>query len=155
MKADPPGPRGRSNYWPLWGSGARNDECSRDRKMEESSARSLRLLNETIRMGVDTTVELQRQAEALDRTERQVDASTHSERNLHKSKSLFRGISSYFSRKEEPPSSKSRSASAQAQSRPQRKQQQAPPESTGNDVVDRNLDEIGKGLHHSLRVSGR
>ena len=177
------GPRGSSNYeGPRargysdgatgYGTGARGDRHAYDersrmmmanRRMEESSARSLRVLNETMRIGIDTTEELERQAESLDKTERRLDEMhvdlDKGERNLRKIKSPFGGISNYFSRKKtvkdvtdpkdykEPPSSKSRSASAQAQSRPQRKQQQAPPESTGNDVVDRNLDEMEKGLH--------
>ena len=144
-----------------------DDERSRmmmaNRRMEESSARSLRVLNETMRIGIDTTEELERQAESLDKTERRLDEMhvdlDKGERNLRKIKSPFGGISNYFSRKKtvkdvtdpkdykEPPSSKSRSASAQAQSRPQRKQQQAPPESTGNDVVDGNLDEMEKALY--------
>ena len=129
-----------------------------NRRMENSSANSLRVLNETMRMGNETVEELERQAESLDRTERRLDEMhvdlDKGERNLRKIKSVFGGISNYFSSRKtveevtnpkgfkytppKPTSVKSKP--------PQSKQKQAPLPGTGNKKVDRNLDEIEKAL---------
>ena len=134
-------------------------------RMEESSARSLRVLNETMRMGVDTTEELERQAESLDKTERMLDEMhvdlDKGERHMRQIKSPFGGISNYFSRKKtveqvtDPKGLKSKqgkgSSAARSQPPPKSKQKQKqkdpPPQGTGNAIVDQNLDEMERALN--------
>lgn len=133
-----------------------------NRRMEASSAQSLRVLNDTMRMGIDTTEELERQAESLDVTERRLDEMhvelDKGERNMRRIKSPFGGISNYFSRRKtveevtDPkgfkPQSKERERSS-AKSKPANKKQQQQQElapGTGNAVVDKNLDEMEKAL---------
>lgn len=130
-------------------------------RMETSSANSLRVLNETMRMGIDTTEELERQAEALDRTERRLDEMhvelDKGERNMRRIKSPFGGIANYFSRRktvEEVTDPKALrqskgSSSSTSKSKPtgkKQQQQQQSAASTGNTVVDNNLDEMEKAL---------
>ena len=136
-----------------------------NKRMEESSANSLRVLNETMRMGVDTTEELERQAESLDRTERMLDEMHvdlgKGERSMRQIKSPFGGIANYFSRrktveevtdpkgyKPKPTKNSTTAKSKPAQSKQQKQKQQAmpPPAGIGNEVVDRNLDEMEKAL---------
>lgn len=131
-----------------------------NKRMEESSANSLRVLNETMRMGIDTTEELDRQAESLDRTERRLDEMhvdlDQGEKHMRKIKSPFGGMS-LFSRKKkieevtDPKALRGKGKPAEskpAQKKQSQKQQQAPPpQSTGNAVVDRNLDEMEKALN--------
>ena len=131
-----------------------------NRRMEESSANSLRTLNETMQMGKDTTEELERQAESLDRTERRLDEMhvdlDKGERNLRKIKSPFGGIANYFSRRKtvdevtEPKGYKPTQSKGASKPKPgpAKKQQQKPyaDASTGNTVVDDNLEEMEKAL---------
>lgn len=132
-----------------------------NKRMEDSSANSLRVLNETMRMGIDTTNELDRQAESLDKTERMLDEMhvdlDRGEQHLRKIKSPFGGVANYFSRKKkveevtDPKGFKGSTKPKPAEKgKPQKKQAQrqaATPESTGNEIVDRNLDEMEKALH--------
>lgn len=134
-----------------------------NQRMESSSANSLRVLNETMRLGVDTTEELERQAESLDRTERRLDEMhvelDKGERNMRRIKSSFGGIGNYFARKKSieevtnPKALRTQSkGSSSAKSKPankkqQKQQQQEPAQGTGNAVVDQNLDEMSKALH--------
>lgn len=130
-----------------------------NKRMEESSASSLRTLNETMKMGIDTTEELERQAESLDRTERRLDEMhvdlDKGERNLRKIKSPFGGITNYFSRRKtvdevtDPKGFKPTQTKGAAKSKPgpaNKKQQSYADASTGNTVVDDNLEEMGKAL---------
>lgn len=136
-----------------------------NRKMEESSANSLRVLNETMRMGIDTTEELDRQAEALDRTEQRLDEMSmdldQGQRNLRKIKSPFGGFRNMFSRRPnaqeitDPKGFKPTQGGAKKNSgksakdpgnQKKSKQEQLPPQSVGNATVDRNLDEMEKAL---------
>ena len=135
-----------------------------NRRMEESSANSLRVLNETMRTGVDTTEELERQAESLDRTERRLDEMhvdlDRGEQSMRKIKSPFGGISNYFTRKKkveevtDPKALRSKSGPPPVDTKAQKKaaqkqkqqQQQPPAQGTGNAVVDSNLDEMSKAL---------
>lgn len=134
-----------------------------NRRMEASSANSLRALNETMRMGIDTTEELERQAESMDITERRLDEMhvelDKGERNMRRIKSPFGGIGNYFSRKKtveeviDPKGLKpqaKRGSSSTAKTKPATKKQQQQLEAapgTGNAVVDKNLDEMGKALY--------
>ena len=135
-----------------------------NRRMEESSANSLRTLNETMRMGIDTTTALEEQAETLDRTERTLDTMhvdlDQGKSHLRKIKSPFGGFGSWFSKKstvqevtdpaalraQEKKRVASSSASKSSQGGKQKKQQQQQSESTGNTLVDSNLDEMSKAL---------
>lgn len=129
------------------------------RRMEQSSANSLRSLNECLDMGIDTAEELERQAETLDRVECRLDEMDlnleKSKKNMRVIKSPFGGIANYFSRRKpvseitdpKVPSSRSQSRSATktvAKTQPSLQQKQYP--STGSDVVDANLDEMDKAL---------
>ena len=123
-------------------------------RMENSSAQCLRTLNETMRQGIDTTEELERQAESMDRTERMLDDMhqdlNEGEKSLRKIKSPFGG---FFSRKKNiqevvdpkacksPAPSKSKSDAWSNQSK-----YQGEATSTGNTVVDSNMDEMEKVL---------
>lgn len=133
-----------------------------NQRMEESSANSLRALNEAMRMGVDTTEELERQAESLDRTERRLDEMhvelDKGEKNMRRIKSPFGGIGNYFSRRKtveevtDPKALRSQpkkgsSSTAKSKSSSKKSQQkEAPAPGTGNTVVDKNLDEMEKAL---------
>ena len=137
--------------------------------MEDTSANSLRTLNECLHMGVDTAQELDRQAEALDRTEKRLDEMyldlDQSKKHMRQIKSPFGGIANYFARKkkvEEVTDPKIPKGVA-AQSQTKRSSTKgsgavAPPslsgfQSTGNATVDRNCDEMSKALHQ-LRGMG-
>lgn len=127
-------------------------------RMEESSANSLRVLNETMRIGVDTAEELERQAESLDTTERRLDEMhvdlDKGEKNMRRIKSMFGGVS-LFSRKKnveevtDPKALKTQTkkSTSDPRSKPTKKQQQQQAiQGTGNDKVDQNLDEMEKAL---------
>ena len=136
-----------------------------NRRMEESSASSLRTLHDTLRLGGDTAVELDRQAEALDRTERRLDEMQldidQSKRHMRNIKSPFGGVANYFARKKKlrditDPKLPKEAAQAQAQAQKRGSSKgpdTLPPPSlaglrgTGNSVVDDNLDEMGRMLH--------
>ena len=129
-----------------------------NRRMEDSSFQCVRVLNETMSMATDTTEELEQQSESLDRTEQRLDEMEvdleASKRNMREVKSVFGSLVNRFSKPKlsnDPAPSKTSSTSSKRSSGPtsQKKQQQVkqPNESsTGNDVVDRNLDELERGL---------
>lgn len=135
------------------------------RKMEDSSFNSLRTLNDCVRMGTETTEELDRQAEALDRVETRLDeihvGLDKGERNLKKIKSPFGGFMNYFSKRKsvnevtdpkdyKPPSGSSRdvkfSVGGGKEKAQARAQSQQAYKSTGSEVVDKNLDQMGRML---------
>ena len=134
-------------------------------RMEDSSRRCVELMYETMAMATDTTEELESQAEALERTERRLDemdvALESSKRNLREVKSVFGGFVNSITKPKfrgEKPSSSSKSSffSPFKQSGPKEteshsvgRQKQAAAvkkQSTGNAVVDRNLDQLEAGL---------
>ena len=127
------------------------------RRMEQSSASSLRTLNDCIDMGVDTTEELERQAETMDGVERRLDEMDldleKSKKNMRVIKSPFGGIANYFSRKK-PVSEVTDPKVSRSQNRSAKKVASQPPPapqpkrylSTGSDVVDANLDEMDRAL---------
>ena len=145
-------------------------------KMEDSSFRSLRTLHDTVRMGTETTEELDRQAEALDRVETRLDeihvGLDKGERNLRKIKSPFGGMMNYFSKKKtvsevtDPkgfkPSSDSKKSGSGAfggkgggAGGKQQAQAQVPQQtykSTGSKAVDENLDLMGKALDDLMGI---
>ncbi len=134
------------------------------RRMEESSANALRKLNETYRMGVDTTVELDHQAEKLDNVERKLD-EIHSDvdkskKNVSRIKSPFGGIFNRFSKQKDvseitdpkdykPPSISSNPSRSKPKSSPKELRHY---ESTGSAVVDSNLDEMSRQLNRMMGV---
>ena len=132
-----------------------------NRRMEEASSQSVRTLHDCLRMGSDTAVELDRQAEALDRTERRLDEMhvdlDQSKRNMRLIKSPFGGVANYFARRKatkeitDPklPKSQSRSQSSRSSSgsRSAGPQSMAAMKSTGNATVDKNCEEMSKALH--------
>lgn len=67
----------------------------------ESTRNSVRVLDETLRIGVDTAVELDRQGEQLNRVDRRlddIDANlVQSNKHLRQVKSVFGGIVNWFS----------------------------------------------------------
>ena len=141
------------------------------RKMEDSSFSSLRTLHDCVRMGTETTEELERQAEALDRTEARLDeihvGVDKGERNLRKIKSPFGGVMNYFSKKKtvsevtdpkgyKPSTSDNKkSSSGSSKSGAQKGQgpvQQQSYKSTGSEVVDKNLDLMGRALDDLMGI---
>ena len=142
------------------------------RKMEDSSFNSLRTLHDCVRMGTETTEELERQAEALDRVETRLDeihvGLDKGERNLRKIRSPFGGVMNYFSKKKsvnEVTDPKGYKPSQQQQSNSkksgntgggkQQAQAQLPQQthkSTGSNVVDKNLDLMGKALDDLMGI---
>lgn len=133
-----------------------------NRRMEEASSQSLRTLHDCLRMGSDTAVELDRQAEALDRTERRLDEMhvdlDQSKRNLRLIKSPFGGVANYFARRKsakeitDPKLPKSQSKSSQSSRSSSGSSRAAPPpmasmKSTGNETVDQNCEHMSKALH--------
>ena len=145
-------------------------------RMEDSSFKSLRTLHDCVRMGTETTEELDRQAEALDRVETRLDeihvGLDKGERNLRKIKSPFGGMMNYFSKKKSvsevtdpkgyKPSSDSKKSGSGAFSGKgggaggkQQAQAQLPQQtykSTGSKVVDENLDLMGKALDDLMGI---
>ena len=124
-----------------------------NRKMEDSSFRCVQLMTETMGMANATSEELERQSEALDRTERHLDEMEvdleSSKRNMREVKSMFGSV---FNRLSKPkfssdpvPSSKSRSKNSVPPPEPKTRQTQQY-KSTGNEVVDKNLDVLEAGL---------
>ena len=135
-----------------------------NRRMEETSAQSLRSLHECLQMGSDTAEELERQAESLDRTERRLDEMhvdlDQSKAHMRQIKSPFGGVANYFARRKKlkevtdpkmPKGSSSQTASSRQDGHDSASA--APPsvagmKSTGNRVVDKNCEEMSKALHH-------
>ena len=128
------------------------------RRMEDSSANSLRSLNETYRMAIDTTQELEVQAEKLDNVERKLDEIhvdlDKSKRNLRLIKSPFGGIANYFSKRKEgkevtdpkdykPPPKPSNPMRTKPKTSATKMDQYS---SSGSKVVDGNLDEMSQQL---------
>lgn len=148
--------------------GMRKEDMSREqrlalanRQMEDSSAASVRLVYETMDMAKDTTEELERQAESLDRTEAHLDRMDvdleHSRRSMRDVKSLWGSFTNHltkpkFSKEPKPKrsatstSSDSRKKGGAEKKGSAQAQKQAANESTGNEIVDRNLDELEFGL---------
>ena len=134
-------------------------------------------VNESLESAIDTTQELQRQQESLDRSNRMLDRMdedlTQSKRAMRIISSPFGGIANYFARdgkkknkaavesqktgqSTSKPSSSSSSSSRQTSSSWQDQQQsmatRRPYESSGNTVVDDNLDEVERCLAQMKRV---
>ena len=140
------------------------------RKMEDSSFNSLRTLHDCVRMGTETTEELDRQAEALDRTETRLDeihvGLDKGERNLRKIKSPFGGVMNYFAKKKsvsevtdpkgyKPPPSDKKGSNDRGGRGKQQAQAQLPQKtykSTGSEVVDKNLDLMGRALDDLMGI---
>ena len=128
-----------------------------NRRMEDTSHQCVRVLHETMQMAGDTSEELERQAESLDRTEQRLDEMEvdleSSRRNMREVKSVFGSLVNSFSKpklSKDPPPKKTSSSSSKARSakggQKQQQQVQVEKKSTGNDVVDRNLDFLEIGL---------
>ncbi|XP_048852845.1 synaptosomal-associated protein 29 [Brienomyrus brachyistius] len=107
----------------------------------DSSQRSLGLIYDSEKMGIDTAEELKRQGEVLKRTERMVDNMDEdlktSQRHINTIKSVWGGIVNYFKAKPEPnaapeqpvayqPSSKLQDALSQSQGHQDEYQQSHP-----------------------------
>ena len=139
-------------------------------RMEDSSFRSLRSLHDCVRMGTETTEELDRQAEALDRVETKLDqihvGLDKGERNLRKIKSPFGGMMNYFSKKKsvnevtdpkgfkpsQQPSSNKKSSGTGGKQQAQAQLPQQTYKSSGSEVVDKNLDLMGKALDDLMGI---
>ena len=127
-----------------------------NRRMEDSSFQCVRVLNETMSMATDTTEELERQNESLGRTEQRLDEMEvdleASRRDMREVKSIFGSFRNRFSKPtytKDPPPSKKPSSSSKVATNSKKKQQQSQAlskQSTGNEIVDRNLDELERGL---------
>ena len=135
-----------------------------NRRMEDSSRRCVELVHETMGLANETSEELEAQAEALERTERRLDemdvALESSKRNMREVRSVFGGFVNsitkpQFRGEKPPPSSKSSFFNPFKKSNPKdtgsysgsaQKQAKAVKQSTGNTVVDRNLDQLEAGL---------
>ena len=132
-------------------------------------------VNESLESAIDTTQELQRQQESLDRSNRMLDRMdedlTQSKRAMRIISSPFGGIANYFARdgkkknkaavesqKTGQSTSKPSSSSSSRQTSSSWQDQQhsvatrRPYESSGNTVVDDNLDEVERCLAQMKRV---
>lgn len=141
-------------------AGRSDDEFLRSKqKIRESTTHSLQILNETLCIGIETTEELDRQAESLERTEKNVDRINHdldsSKRMMNVIKSPFHALfSSSSSKKSDDAADVKRSKKASSTVSSDQKQkstslspQNASRSSTDDVVVDQNLDEMSKVLH--------
>ena len=128
-----------------------------NRRMEDSSFRCVQVLNETVKMATDTSEELEIQAESLDRTEDNLDKMAIdlecSRRSMREVKSMFGSLVNRFTKPKipsDPPPKKSSvpsSKSSKGASKPTAQTQaQVQKQSTGNEAVDRNLDQLEFGL---------
>ena len=129
-----------------------------NRSMEDTSRDCARVLYETMDLADDTTQELYRQSEALDRTEAHLDTMDvdleQSRRNMREVKSVWGSLVNKFTKPTFSKEPKSSNPSPPSQPRsdrsgrrgPSQAQAQAQAKSTGNEIVDRNLDEIERGL---------
>ena len=127
-----------------------------DRRMENSSFRCVQILNETVKMATDTLEELEIQGKkSLDRTEDNLDKMdidlVCSQRNMREVKSMFGSMVNRFTKPKIPsdPSPKKSSVPSSKSSKGASKptvQAQVQKKSTGNKVVDRNLDQLEFGL---------
>eukprot|EP00731_Ephydatia_muelleri_P023126 Em0015g709a len=138
-------------------AGLSDDEFVRsEQKIRESTAHSLQILNDTLRIGIETTEELDRQAESLERTERNLDRMNHdldsSKRMMNVIKSpfhaLFRSSSSKKSDDDAADVKRSKKAAGKESSdQTSRSPSLQNAKSTGDVVVDQSLDEMSKALH--------
>ena len=127
-----------------------------NRRMESSYFRCVRLLNETVKMATDMSEELEIQGKkSLDRTEDNLDKMATdlvcSQRNMREVKSMFGSMVNRFTKPKIPsdPSPKKSSVPSSKSSKGASKptvQAQVQKKSTGNKVVDRNLDQLEFGL---------
>lgn len=126
------------------------------KKIQESTTRSLQVLNETLRMGVETTEELERQAESLERTETNLDKMNHdldhSRRLMNVIKSPFHSLFNRSSTKSDDETSVKRTKKVLSNEPKQKSsspsfQSASSSASTGDAVVDRNLEEMSKALY--------
>ena len=126
------------------------------KKIQESTTRSLQVLNETLRMGIETTEELERQAESLDRTEANLDHMNHdldhSKRLMNVIKSPFHSLFNRSSGKKSVDADVKRPQKAASTSKElvQQKQSSSSSQSSssyGDAVLDQNLEEMSKALH--------
>ena len=133
-----------------------------NRRMEETSAESLRTLHSCLQMGSDTAEELDRQGEAFDRTERRLDEMQvdleQSKKSMRIIKSPFGGVANYFARRKkvdaitDPKLPKGSQKQSTQQQQSKRGASSGPPsvnglKSTGNATVDRNTEEMSKALY--------
>ena len=123
-----------------------------NREMEESSKSCVRILHQTMDLADNTTKELYRQSEALDRTEAHLDGIDvdleQSRRNMREIKSVWGGLVNNITKPKFSKETKGRPSPLPPDRRGQKRgPSQAQAESTGNEIVDRNLDELEKGLH--------
>ena len=129
--------------------------------------------NESLETAIDTTKELHRQQESLDRSNRMLDRMdedlTQSKRAMRIISSPFGGIANYFARDRKkknkaaeaqktgqatskPSSSSSQQSSSSWQHQQQSMARSRPYESSGNTVVDDNLDDVERCLAQMKRV---
>ena len=154
-------------------SGMRKEDMTREqrvalanRQMEDSSASCMRLMYETMDMATETSEELERQSESLDRTEAHLDGMEVdlecSKRRMREVKSMFGSLKNHFTKpkffpepkpaaKSKPPGSQTKWGRGGGGEGGGKKggvqaQKQASKESTGNAIVDKNLDELEWGL---------
>ena len=123
-----------------------------NRRMENSSFRCVQILNETVKIATDTSKELEIQGKkSLDRTEDNLDKMATdlvcSQRNTREVKSMFGSMVNPFTKPKIPsdPSPKKSSVPSSKSSKGASKptvQAQVQKKSTGNKVVDRNLDQL-------------
>lgn len=131
------------------------DQKLRDanQKMEDSSFRCVRTLHETMGMATATTEELERQSESLDRTEDNLDRMEvdleSSRRNMREVKSVFGSLVNRFTKPKIgsnaeplPKPKKKTPVDLPPDKPPSSTQAQTQKKSTGNETVDRNLDEV-------------
>ena len=127
-----------------------------NRRMENSSFRCVQILNETVKMATDTLEELEIQGKkSLNRTEDNLDKMATdlvcSQKNTREVKLMFRSMVNHFTKPKIPSdlspkkSSVPLSKSSKGASKPT-VQAQVQKKSTGNKVVDRNLDQLEFGL---------
>lgn len=137
------------------------------RRMEESSANSVRTLHETLNTGIDAAEELDRQAETMDRIEARLDHMDgdldQSRRHMRNIKSIFGGIGNAFARRRDvkavtdPKVPASAPSSGSKSGRGGGTSPTPPPDkrvgasgrgaSTGSKVVDQNMDEMERVLY--------
>ena len=127
-----------------------------NRRMENSSFRCVQILNETVKIATDTLEELEIQGKkSLDRTEDNLDKMATdlvcSQKNTREVKSMFRSMVNHFTKPKIPsdPSPKKSLVPSSKSSKGANKptvQAQVQKKSTGNKVVDRNLDQLEFGL---------
>lgn len=129
-----------------------------NRRMEDSSAQCVRLINQTLDTAAETSEELELQRESLNRTEAHLDAMDvdleQSKRSMREVKSVWGGWLNRFTKPTfaaEPkikskPMPKQPSDSGRRSNKGSQRDEKPKNESTGNATVDKNLDEIERGL---------